>query len=237
MLTPQRVDAWLRDFVGRMRDQFGEHLVFVGHHGSWARGEGRPDSDIDTLVVLEGVGVEESGAYRGLIEEMTAGGVPVSGLLLSAAEMKAWPGVLLLQFFHGCKVLHGSLEGLAKPPSRKDLLERAQSTAAYNLLNARHYLLYPHDLAQKVGKTHYMFKECLFALQGFLLATTGVFHGRKTELLEAVTEPEDHSVVEIVLGWQDGEADRQARPEWYFRQLETWCSSMVVRAARELEVA
>jgi hypothetical protein len=133
-------------------------------------------------------------------------------------------------------VLHGGLDDITEAPSRGALLEHAQRVAAYNLLNARHYLLYPHDLAQKVGRTYYMFKECLFSLEGFLLATTGRFHGRKQELLAVVTEPEDRALVEIVRGWRESGADRQERPEWYFRQLETWCSRMTARAAKELEV-
>ena len=235
MLTQQQVEAWLRDFVRRMRDQFGERLIFVGHHGSWARGEGRPDSDIDTLVVLETVGVEESEAYRDLLAEMGAGHDVASGVLLSAAEIASWPSAFLLQFFQGRKVLHGSLDGLAAPPSGADLVERAREAAAYNLNSARHYLIYPHDLAQKVNRTGYIFKECLWALQGFLLATTGTFPATKKEVLEAATEPEDRTLVEIVQGWREGSADRQARPEWYFRQLENWCSRMVVRAAEQLE--
>jgi hypothetical protein len=234
LLNQERVDGWLDEFVRRMQENFGERLVFVGHHGSWARGEARPDSDIDTMVVLEEVGTEESQAYRDIIRDMTRGGEAVSGLLLSAGEMGAWPGAMRLQFFYGCQVLHGGLEGIAQPPSRRELLDQARRCAAYNLFNARHYLLYPHDLGAKVGKTVCMFKECLFALQGFLLAETGTFYGRKEDLLEAVTEPEDRAVVEIVRDWSSSAADRAARPEWYFRQLERWCSRMVVRAAEAM---
>jgi predicted nucleotidyltransferase len=237
LLNQERVDEWLGEFVRRMREQFGERLVFVGHHGSWARGEARPESDIDTLVVLETLGMEESEAYRDTIRELTADGPHVSGLLLSTEEVASWPPGMLVQFFHGCKVLHGSLTGIAESPSGGSLLEHAQRVAAYNLLNARHLALYPHNPAEKVRMTGYMFKECLFALEGFLLATTGRFHGRKRDLLGAVTEPEDRTLVEIVQGWRKGRADRQERPAWYFRQLEIWCSRMVVRAARELEVA
>ena len=237
VLDQGRVDRWLGEFVRRMQESFGERLVFVGHHGSWARGEARPDSDIDTVVVLREVGEDESQRYRDIIGDMTRGGEAVSGLLLSAAEMGAWPGAMLLQFFYGCQVLHGGLDGIAQPPSRRELLDQARRCAAYNLLSARHYLLYPHDLSAKVGRTYYPFKECVFALQGFLLAETGTFYARKDDLLKAVTDPEDQTVVKIVRDWSESATDREQRPEWYFRQLERWCSRMVVRAAEAIESA
>lgn len=42
--------------------------------------------------------------------------------------------------------------------------------------------------------------------------------------------------VVALLSYSGGSAaDRAARPEWYFRQLERWCSRMVVRAAEAME--
>ncbi len=53
MIDRTVVERWLADFLKRLRKSFGERLVFVGHHGSWARGEPGAASDIDTIVILD----------------------------------------------------------------------------------------------------------------------------------------------------------------------------------------
>jgi len=55
MLTQADVDSWLEEFHQRLLDRFGDRLVFLAHHGSWARGEARPDSDIDAFVIVDRV--------------------------------------------------------------------------------------------------------------------------------------------------------------------------------------
>ena len=36
MLDQRAVDQWLDRFVGKLKNTFGDRLLFVGHHGSWA---------------------------------------------------------------------------------------------------------------------------------------------------------------------------------------------------------
>lgn len=43
MLDVGAVEKWIESFVDAMSQEFGYRLVYVGHHGSWARGEARPD--------------------------------------------------------------------------------------------------------------------------------------------------------------------------------------------------
>ena len=40
MLSQSEVDQWLADFLLKLKERFGDRLVFAGHHGSWARGKG-----------------------------------------------------------------------------------------------------------------------------------------------------------------------------------------------------
>lgn len=46
-------DEALKGVVGRCRELFEHALVGVIVHGSWARGEGQDDSDVDVLVVVQ----------------------------------------------------------------------------------------------------------------------------------------------------------------------------------------
>ncbi|MFB0537793.1 MAG: nucleotidyltransferase domain-containing protein [Anaerolineae bacterium] len=54
-ITPQPEtilsDQFLNDIVGVFKDHLGPDLVAIVLYGSWARGESRPGSDVDLLVI------------------------------------------------------------------------------------------------------------------------------------------------------------------------------------------
>jgi hypothetical protein len=229
VLDQEIVETWLDEFVRRLREVFGERLRFVGHHGSWARGEAAPESDIDTMVILDRIEPPDLVGFRAVIESMPDGGKAASGLLTSVPEMRALPRSGLMQYFWGCKVLHGSMEGIVERPTERDLLEDVRAKASTHLLNARHYLLFPHDLSQKVHNLRYPFKECAYALQQWVLVQSGEFVARKDDLLRVLDEEMDRAVVEVVRAWRQSEQDRTARPAYYLELLEKWCRSMLSR--------
>ncbi len=41
----------LKEIVQALRDYFGENLIAVVLYGSWARGEGKPGSDVDLFII------------------------------------------------------------------------------------------------------------------------------------------------------------------------------------------
>ena len=229
MLDQSCVNSWLAEFLDRLRKAFGSRLVFVGHHGSWARGEGVGDSDIDTIVVLDRVEPQDLLAYRCVIDSMPDGGQVASGVLNSVSEMRLLPPAGLLQCFHGCQVLHGSLNGIVECPGAADLVEDVRRKASDNMFTARHYLLYPHDLTQKVHVLQYPFKYCVYALQAWILAQTGQFTARKVDLLAALDDADDRLVIAVARDWQKTREDREARPRFYFELLERWGRKMLLR--------
>ena len=47
------IESWMDLLLKELQIVFENRLVFVGLQGSRGRGEGRPDSDIDVVVVLD----------------------------------------------------------------------------------------------------------------------------------------------------------------------------------------
>ena len=231
MLDQAAVDRWLDEFLARLRALFAERLVFVAHHGSWARGDATAESDIDCFVILDRIDAPDLHAYRELVHTMPDGGSAVSTFMGSVAELKAWPRQEQWQCRYGARVLHGSPEGIVAEPTDEDFIDDIRTKASANLHMARHYLLHPHDLSAVVHKLMYPFKECFYALQSWLLLTTGTYHGRKDDLLAVLADPDDREVIRIARDWHELPQDRTERPLHYIETLERWSRKMLGRVA------
>jgi predicted nucleotidyltransferase len=227
MLNQSQVDVWLTEFVTKLREAFGERLVWVGHHGSWARGEPRPESDIDCMVVLDNVEDTDLKTFRGIIHSMPEANRLASGSIMSISELKMTPRLYMLQCFYGLKVLYGSIEGVVEPPGPDDLVEDVKFKADENLHAARHYLLYPHDLAEVVHKLKYNFKRCFYALQSWVLLTEGRFTDTKAEIIEMLDDNVDKEVIRVARDWYEITDDLSDRPAYYIGLLERWSRNMM----------
>lgn len=76
MTAPLRevLRAELDQYVALLGQRFGSDLVSVVLFGSWARGEARPESDIDVLIVVRGLPrnrFERYGGLRALAREVS----------------------------------------------------------------------------------------------------------------------------------------------------------------------
>lgn len=227
MMDQSQVDAWLDEFVTKLKEAFGDRLVWIGHHGSWARGEPREESDIDCVVVLDRIEDEYLIAFRDIVSSMPDAQKLGSGIFLSVAELRQIPRFELVQFFYGRKVLHGSIEGIVEPPEAADFISDIKIKASDNLHAARHYLLFPHEFPKVVGKLKYHFKNCFYALQSWVLLTQGKFINTKAEILDILSDPVDIEVIRVAKDWFKITDDLTTRASYYIEFLERWSRGMV----------
>lgn len=182
------------------------------------------------MVVVDHIDADDLAEFRRVIDAMPDGGKLASGLFNSVAELQARSPSEMMQYFYGCEVLHGSIEGVVRNPDADDLLADVRFKALTNLMHARHYLLYPHDLGLKVHSLRYQFKECFYALQEWVLAREGTWYDRKDDLLQVLTDEDDRAVVVVARDWAHSEDDRRARAQCYVELLERWSRRMLARA-------
>src|SRR5436190_20255534 len=84
---PPRVADALADFAARVRRRFGDRVAQVRLFGSCARGDWGPESDVDVLVVVDGLERRERREAWDLATEVHIERlVPVSPLVLSREE-------------------------------------------------------------------------------------------------------------------------------------------------------
>ncbi len=231
MTSSFNINEWLEILLAKLRSAYGERLLFVGHTGSWVRGEARPESDIDVNVILDQVHFEDILHYRELVAEMPDH-EKACGFICSREEIQAWPKNDLFHFINGCKVLHGGFEGLVPTPSRQDLIGYIKTATSMLLHGARHSVIYSQDLVQEVHNLEMAYKISFFILQVWVFLTENRYVLTKKEMLAALADPSDQEVLRVCLAWGQLGSEREAYPQRFFSQMVAWSSSMLLRATR-----
>ena len=92
---PAAVEATVRAFVDGVRRRFGSRVAEIRLFGSYARGEGTGDSDVDCLVLLDRVDRQDDRSVTDLAADLSwqIAGVVVSPMVMSVAEFETWKGL------------------------------------------------------------------------------------------------------------------------------------------------
>ena len=170
--------AWAEDAKERLKAEFGERLRFVGLQGSRARGEAHAGSDIDLVVLLDGVGADDLARYRSVVRSMPDSGL-ACGFVGSEAVLAAWPRHELFQFYNDTAPVFGALPDVG-PFSREDALEAALVGASGIYHAACHACVF--DDGDADGILESLFKGAFFALQALQFVRTGAYPRTKAEL-------------------------------------------------------
>ena len=63
-------EKYMEELIAALKQAFGSRLAYVGLQGSYLRNEATEESDIDPMVVIDGLSAEDLKTYRSLIERM-----------------------------------------------------------------------------------------------------------------------------------------------------------------------
>lgn len=218
-------EQWIGELVGRLNDAFGDRVLFIGHTGSYARGEATEESDVDVNIVLDRLTMDDLDAYRHIIRSMPHRD-KACGFICGKEEMKAWPAHELFQFTQGCKVLRGSLDGLVATPDEEDIADSIRNLASSVYHLCCHGYLFREEIDDAAEELKDGYKVAFFALQELVFLQEREYVPTKKELLGHL-DAEDRRVVEVCMHWAELEDDRRDRPEHYFSLLKGWSSRML----------
>lgn len=68
---PFNIYDWMNELILRLKETFGARLAAVGLQGSFKRGEAHEQSDIDAVVVLDGLTPEDLTVYKCILPPPT----------------------------------------------------------------------------------------------------------------------------------------------------------------------
>lgn len=215
------VIPWMEALIGRLRDAFGERLVFVGLQGSYRRGEATPDSDIDAVVILDELGLDDLSLYRGILARMPHSGL-ACGFVSGRAELEAWLPAELFQFYHDTRALYGSLDFLL-PRFGEDDIALALRIGSCGLYHACCHSFLFGDRAAALPA---LLKSAFFLLQAKIRLERGIYAGSR-DALRPYAEDSDAAVLALCLrpGTPPGDADA------CYELLLRWSGALIRRMA------
>ena len=217
------LSGYLDRLIAGCRAAFGERLLYVGLQGSYMREEAREDSDIDVMLILDGMSVRDMDAYRRVLE--AAGHSDrACGFICGREEMARWNPLEIRQLRHTTRDLYGTLADYLPNADRADEVNYVKLSLGnlYHELCHRYIHAGPEENAARFRGTC---KALFFLIQNLHDLESGCFVVTRAALMARV-----------------GEADREMLrmaqlPDGYdfaaaFSAVFEWCQAAFARVER-----
>lgn len=215
-------DAYMKECSARLKQAFGERLLYVGLQGSYLRGEATEHSDIDVMVVLDGMTMQDLDRYRDIIEELPQH-EKSCGFICGKDELARWNPLEICHLLHTTKDCLGELKPLVPLYSQHDIVNFIK----YSIGNLEHEIChrYVHtDKQNSAQKLPCTYRSVFFILQNLYYLKDGVFYPTKNELMKHL-DGEDREIMGRMMSF-DHSADYDFNAA--FAQLLTWCQKTLL---------
>lgn len=211
------INRYLFELSELLKDYFGKRLIYVGLQGSYLRGEATERSDIDIMVVIDGLSVNDLGQYRAIMEALPHSDRSC-GFICSKDDLKAWNPLEICNLLHSTRDYYGVLSDIIPTYCVDDV----RNFVKMSINNLYHEIChrYIHSSAEKNKESlPFTYKGVFFILQNLHYLRSGRFLGTKGELLKALTG-KDHAVLLRAMELNQGISHKF---EDNFELLFNWC--------------
>lgn len=212
---------YLSELTGLLQRRLGPRLVYVGLQGSYLRNEATQQSDIDVMVVIDGMCVSDLDSYRQAVDSLP-GAEKSCGFICSKEDLANWNPMEICHLLHSTRDYYGTLSQLVPDWSQKDVLNfvKASVNNLYHELCHR----YIHSSAEKNrARLPGTYRGVFFILQNLYYLKTGLFAQSKAELLPLLSGG-DREVLRTATELKD---ERAYDFERCFALLFTWCQTLM----------
>lgn len=211
------IQSYISTLTDLLRQRFGPRLLYLGLQGSYLRGEATNNSDIDIMVIIDGLGVADLEAYRAAIASLDHFDKSC-GFICSKADMARWNPLEICHLLHSTRDYFGVLREFVPAYTEQDI----RNFVKLSVNNLYHEICHRYIHAGvDASKAHLpgTYKGVFFILQNLHYLTHGRFIGTKAELLD-VLDGKNRSVLERSLALNSGAEFDFADS---FELLFTWC--------------
>jgi predicted nucleotidyltransferase len=215
------IDDWINELTGKIQNDFGERVSFIGLQGSYRRKEASDSSDIDIVTILNEISVEDLKKYRDIISQMPYK-EKACGFISGKSEIVNWEKSDLFQFYYDTQPIYGSIDYLM-PLIKKEDVKHAVKIGACNLYHACcHNFIYENSSEILSA----LYKLSLFILQAKYFYETNQYISSKTELIKNLVE-EDKEILNICMDRKKLTEMDNAELVFYYDKLISWSSKLI----------
>lgn len=211
------VNSYIHHLIPLLDAQFSKRLLYIGLQGSYLRGEASENSDIDIMVIIDGLSVADLKAYRRIIASMDHFDKSC-GFICSREDLKNWNPLEIAHLMGSTKDCFGSLIDFVPAYTLEDI----RNFVKMSLNNLYHEICHRFihaDREKNEAALPGTYKGVFFILQNLYLLRNGRFVLTKGELLPLL-EGKDRAVMERMMSLSKGGAYDF---DDSFALLFTWC--------------
>ena len=194
------ITAWMKNFLQKLNETFGNRVWFVGLQGSYGRGEATETSDIDIVVILDELSAMDIQTYNRMLDTLPCREL-ICGFLSGKDEILNWEPSDLFQFCYDTIPIEGSLDDVMAVID-ESAVNRAIKIGACNIFHGCvHNILCEKSEDILRG----LYKSASFVVQAIAFKQTGNYISHQEELLQVVSSDE-RVIVETFLSLKNGGA-------------------------------
>ena len=193
------ITAWMQNFLQTLNETLGNRVWFVGLQGSYGRGEARDASDIDIVVILDGLHTSDIQKYNTMLDTLPHREL-ICGFLSGKNELLNWEPSDIFQFYYDTTPIKGSLDELLTVIDEA-AVGRVIKIGACNIYHGCvHNML--HEKSDEILRG--LYKSASFVVQAIAFKQTGKYIKPQKELL-GIVSADERKIIEIFLKLKNGD--------------------------------
>ena len=211
------IESYISRLIDLLKNQFDSRLLYVGLQGSHLRGEATDSSDIDIMVIIDGLCVSDLDNYRSIVESLEEADKSC-GFICSRTDMLNWNPLEIFHLLNGTKDYYGILNDLVPSYSECDI----RNFIKISLNNLYHEICHRYihaEQSKNVSRLPISYKSVFFILQNLYYLENHKYIPTKTELLPLLSD-QNQTVLERDIELNNGIAHDFSDS---FALLFTWC--------------
>ncbi len=212
-----KVKNYMDKLIDSLRSKFGSRLLYVGLQGSYMREEATESSDIDIMLVIDGLSSADLDDYRDIIFSLE-NPEKSCGFICGKSDLSNWNPLEICHLLNCTKDCYGSLNELVPEYTRGDIRNYIK-ISVNNLYHEICHRYIHSDKNKNIAKLPASYKSVFFILQNLHYLQTGEFIRTKSELLSLLSD-NNRAVLERAV--QLGEGNGYDFDE-SFKLLFDWC--------------
>jgi len=211
------IENYISRLISLLQYQFDSRLLYVGLQGSYLRGEATDNSDIDIMVVIDGLCVADLDHYRTIVHSLEYA-EKSCGFICSKMDLANWNPLEIWHLLNSTKDYYGVLHTLVPVYTEQDI----RNFIKLSLNNLYHEIChrYIHAASGKnIAALPSTYKGVFFILQNLYYLKHGKYIATKGELLPLL-DGKNRAVLERSFELNNGSSHDFSES---FELLFTWC--------------